>query len=58
MTKDNWYWIIMFVWLIVGGIGAGPDGVYTRWFRVGGWFVIPFILFVLVGLRIFGDAVK
>ena len=47
------FWVLMLLWLVVGGwwgYSTAPEG---RWPLVG-WSLLLFLLLLVVGLRIFG----
>lgn len=47
------FWVLMLIWLIFGLIGYNYDGP-NRGRILGGWGLLTFILFVLVGWKLFG----
>ncbi len=57
MSYDAWYWLILFVWIIVGfwRERISPTPNWPAW---GGWAIVQLVLFVLIGLRVFGSPVK
>ena len=55
MTFALAYWILMFIWLIFGFWSNWPIGPNNR-FVLGGT-VLQFILFVLIGLQLFGEPI-
>jgi len=52
MTLDVWYWLFMALWLFFG-LWRNRTEPYLL-----GGHVLSFILFLLIGLRIFGSPVK
>jgi hypothetical protein len=55
MSPQLLFWILMLLWLVVGGI----------WWRsaaqpwpVAGMSALPFILFVVLGWQVFGQPIK
>lgn len=51
------YWILMFIWLLSGiwwGTSAAPE---TR-LHIGTWSLVLFLLFLVIGLRVFGAPIK
>jgi hypothetical protein len=52
MDKSIWFWIVMFFLLLFGLW----DGYTRRWASTGWLFV--FLALVLLGLKVFGDAIK
>ena len=55
MTRPFLYWLCMFLWLI-GGVGLG-------YYRTRDWSDLPgsillFIMFLLIGLALFGQPIK
>lgn len=54
MTLELIYWLLMFLWLIFGAWQAMPPRNDPGW----RWGLIPFILFVVIGLRLFGSPIK
>ena len=60
MTLDVWYWLFMAVWLFFGfytnrAAFAAPGG---GWVGPIGGIGVQFILFLIIGLRIFGSPIK
>ena len=56
MTLAFWYWFILILSLLFGGFGwyrtaSGFSGVFWRGF---GWNILLFLLFVVIGLKLFG----
>ena len=51
------YWILMLLWLIAGfWWGWGQEGpARYSWF---GWSIILFLMFLVLGLRVFGAPIK
>lgn len=49
------YWILMLLWLVFGGVSVfgGLSNPNVRW---GGACLLLFLLFLLLGLRVFGSA--
>lgn len=57
MTLDIWFWLFMALWALFGlGWGFGPEP-FRPW-AGRGFGALSFVLFVIVGLRIFGSPVK
>lgn len=57
MTLEVWYWLIMALWLLFGLWGEyEPGKPYS--FRRAGWNFGAFILFALIGYKVFGSPVK
>lgn len=55
MTKELLYWLLMLLWLLFGawrGFSAPAERPYVA------WGLIPFLLFVVVGLALFGQPLK
>jgi len=52
-----WYWLCLFLILVCGSwwgvITPGPG----RW-AVGGWSVLAFLLFLILGMATFGGPIK
>jgi len=57
MSLDAWYWIVIVLWIIVGfwRERTSPNPNWPAW---GGWAFVQLVLFVLIGLRVFGSPVK
>lgn len=51
------YWGVMLIWLLLGGIYGARGPAESRWPLVGSW-IVPFILFALLGWVVFGAALK
>jgi hypothetical protein len=54
MTLAFWYWLFMVLWLIFGAWMAMPPRSDVGW----RWGLIPFILFVIIGLKLFGSPIQ
>lgn len=55
MTLEVWFWVIMFLWLVVGlWLEWTPGYPYVR----AGRHVLIFILLLILGWRVFGSPVK
>ena len=55
MEKSLIYWLLIFCWIIFSGwMGWGPSGD-RRWFGFG---FIGFLLFVVIGLTLYGQPIK
>lgn len=55
MSKELCFWILMLLWVVFGVIGyARPDDKRI----VAGGNILFFLLFVVVGLALFGAALK
>jgi len=52
MTLDVWYWLFMALWLFFGLWRDRADP-----YRLGG-HGLAFVLFLLIGLRVFGSPIK
>lgn len=55
MTLSLLYWIVMLLWVLIGGWLSLPprsDGSIAK------WGIIPFILFVIIGLKLFGSPIQ
>ncbi len=52
------FWILMILWAVLGiGAVGMPDGPYRG--RIwGGWGLLTFILFFLLGWKVFGFVVQ
>lgn len=48
------YWILMLLWLVFGAWRAFPPRSDTGWM----WGIIPFLLFILIGLKLFGSPIQ
>lgn len=57
MEIEQWYWIILVIWAIFYGWGNWNEGPNARFGRLGSGFVL-FVLLVLIGFKIMGDALK
>lgn len=60
MTLEVWYWLCMALYLLVGGFGywrAPADPGPRVWYGPAG-LGIQFILFLIIGLKLFGSPVK
>jgi hypothetical protein len=55
MSMQLLFWILMLLWLILGGIQTAQTG--KAWFDFA-IPLIPFILFALLGWQVFGAAIK
>lgn len=55
MQAGVWFWILMVLWLLLGVYWSWrpPE---PRW--TGGWLLLPFVLFALIGWAVFGTPVK
>lgn len=52
------FWLVMLLWAIFGvGALVAWNTPYARW-GYGGFGLLQFILFVLIGLKLFGSAIK
>jgi hypothetical protein len=52
-----WYWLLMFLSLLSSfyyGYQTPPAGRFS----VGGWSLVIWLLFLVIGLRLFGSPVK
>lgn len=52
LTLAFWFWLLMFAWLVVGiwwGTTAEPQ---YRW-HVSSWSIVLFLLFLIVGWKLF-----
>jgi len=58
MQADNWYWLIMFIWVLASLWGYRVPGQPYPWDRAMPPFLLTFLLFVLIGLKLFGSIVK
>ncbi len=57
MTLNIWYWLILVLSIVFGGLGwYGPEPYRRN--VVGGFGLILLILLVLLGLRVFGSPVQ
>lgn len=57
MTKEFWFWLIMFLWFLFGlyvEYIPGQPYPYPR----GARHFMMFLLFVIIGLSLFGSPVK
>ena len=57
MTLDVWYWLLMAIWLLRGLWAEYTPGQPYPLGRAGG-YLLMFLLFLLIGLRIFGSPIK
>lgn len=57
MELRTWFWIIMFLWLIGSLWGEYVAGAPYP-FRRAGWNLGIFMLFVILGWRVFGSPVS
>ncbi len=57
MTLDAWYWLCMAIWLIFGIWKILPLTDQQRYPFLGG-HILQFVLFVFIGLRVFGSPFK
>jgi len=55
MTLDVWYWLLMAIWLFFGIWRNRANADYFGW---GGGLFIEFVLFIVIGVRVFGSPVK
>lgn len=59
MTIAFWYWLLMVVWLIWGialGVRSRPTSPpYGAYAWATGWTLLLFVLFLLIGLKLFPD---
>lgn len=55
MPLAIWFWVAIFLWLALGLFWTWrpPD---ARW--VGGWMILPFVLFLILGFAVFGGPVR
>jgi len=57
MTLQSWFWLFMAFWLIFGfWRGYKPDGPYQ--FDVAGGHLLTFILFAILGWKVFGSPLQ
>ncbi len=57
MSLNIWYWLILVLSIVFGGLGwYGPEPYRRN--VVGGFGLILLILLVLLGLRVFGSPVQ
>lgn len=55
MKSEDLFWFLMIIWAIFGGVGVRyPDNPFWR----GSWHLVTFILFVLIGWKLFGAPLK
>lgn len=57
MTWGGWYWLIVFLFLCFGGWVGYTRPLPERW-PVGGWCLMALLLFVIIGIQLFGGPVK
>lgn len=55
MSKELLFWILMLIWAVFGVWGYRDPA--QPWAR-GGWVVMTFILFLLLGWAVFGAPLK
>lgn len=49
------YWLLMFLWLLSGAwVGYRPGDRFS-W---GGWALVLFLLFLMIGLKLFGAPIQ
>ncbi len=51
------FWMLMILWAILGFVGYSYEGPYRSRF-LGGWGVLTFVLFFLLGWKVFGFVVQ
>jgi hypothetical protein len=53
------FWMLMILWAIfgVGVVSAPPDWSWRRQL-IGGWGLLAFVLFALLGWKLFGSVVQ
>jgi len=56
MELSMWYWLFVVLWVIFGGYN-GYRNANGQWIWAGPW-ILELILFVIIGLRLFGPLVK
>lgn len=57
MTKEFLYWLLMFLWVIFGGwYGVATPGPGRYPFL--GWGVVIFLLFLIIGLSLYGAPIR
>ncbi len=54
MTLSFLYWFLMLVWLIFTGVGY----YRTKDYVIGGGSLIQFLLFLVLGIRLFWPIIK
>jgi len=59
MSAGNWFWIIFVVSVLINGVGywPGDNGPWAGRARFGGMLSV-FILFFILGYKVFGDLIK
>jgi uncharacterized membrane protein YtjA (UPF0391 family) len=51
------FWVIMLMWLLFGYFGVTYEGTY-RSRILGGWGLVTFLLFLLLGWKTFGPPLQ
>ncbi len=51
------YWITLFLWLLAA-LWWGTSAEPTYRYHVGVWGVVLFLLFLLIGMKLFGAPIK
>jgi hypothetical protein len=54
MDKGILFWVLMVIWLVFGFVGER----FEPWARTWGNTLLIFVLFALLGWRVFGPAVN
>ena len=57
MTMELFFWILMLLWLVLGLYNNYTPGQPYP-FRVAGWNLLQFVLFGLLGWKVFGPPIR
>lgn len=56
MSINFWYWLILLLWVIFGGVaGYRRRAEFGPYYWGAGWGVVLFLLLLIIGLKIFPD---
>jgi len=57
MPLNVWYWILMALWLVLGLYSNYTPGQPYPWVRGGGTLLL-FLLFMVLGIKVFGSPIQ
>jgi hypothetical protein len=52
-----WYWLLMAFWVVSSFYYGYSTPAEGRW-GVAGWSVVMFLLFVMIGIKLFGGPIQ
>ena len=58
MSAEVWYWLFMALWLFFGAYSNRAAFSGPGWVGPVGGFGVQFILFLIIGFRLFGSPIK